>query len=87
MRPLARWPVMGVILVCIMWVLLCVLVPVLWVNLQLRSEMARMSGGGGVASVTMGVDTLVVVVPPVVFCLAWFLARWRSRPSARSGAG
>lgn len=79
MRPLAQWPVVGIMVVCILWILLCVVVPLIWVQIQLRSEVVRLSGSGGVAAVSMGVDTLVLVLPPAVFCLAWFLARRRSR--------
>jgi hypothetical protein len=84
MRPLAQWPVLGVVLVCITWVVLCVLVPLIWVAVKLRSEMAGSSGTGGVGGVTIGVNTLVVVLPPVLFCLAWLIARRRNRPAART---
>lgn len=78
MRPLAQWPAFAVVLVCIVWVVLCVLVPLVWVEIKLRSEVASLSGGG-VAAASFGIDALVVILPPLVFCLAWFMARRRSR--------
>ena len=84
MRPLAQWPVLGVVLVCATWVVLCVLVPLVWVAIKLRSEVAASSGSGGVALIAIGVNTLVVILPPVLFCLAWLIARRRNRPSTRT---
>ena len=84
MRPLAQWPVFGVVLVCIIWVALCMLVPLVWVLLKLRSEVAAASGSGGVVPVAIGVNALVVILPPVLFCLAWFIARRRNRPATRT---
>jgi hypothetical protein len=78
MRPLAQWSVLRVVLVCVSWVVLCALVPMVWVAIQLRSEMAGLSGTGGVGAVSVGVNTLVVILPPVLFCLAWFIARRRN---------
>ena len=75
---------LGVVLVCSIWVALCVLVPLVWVSIKLRSEMVRLSGSGGVGGVSIGVNTLVVILPPALFCLAWFIARRRSRPATRT---
>jgi len=55
MRPLAQWSVLSVVLVCVSWVVLCVLVPMVWLEIQLRSEMAGLSGTGGVADAAVGV--------------------------------
>ena len=38
MRPLAQWSVLRVVLVCVSWVVLCALVPMVWVAIQLRSR-------------------------------------------------
>ena len=84
MRPLAQWPVLGVVLVCVIWVALCVLVPLVWVSIKLRSEVAAASGSGGVGGVSIGVNTLVVILPPLLFCLTWFIARRRNRPDTRT---
>ena len=78
MRPLAQWSVLRVVLVCVSWVVLCALVPMVWVAIQLRSEMAGLSGTGGVGAVSVGVNALVVILPPVLFCLGWFIARRRN---------
>jgi hypothetical protein len=86
MRPLSKWPLPGVVLACVIWIVLCVLVPVVWVEIKLRSEMAELSGSGGVGSVSVGVNTLVVILPPVLFCLAWFIARRRNRPGTRTAS-
>jgi hypothetical protein len=61
-RRLAQLPVAGVVFVCLTWIVLCVLVPLLWVAIKLQLEMA---------------GQLAVVVPPVSLCLAWFAARRR----------
>jgi hypothetical protein len=45
---------------------------------DLRSEMAGLSGTGGVGAVSVGVNTLVVILPPALFFLAWFIARRRN---------
>ena len=79
MRPLAQWSVLRVVLVCVSWVVLSVVVPMVWLEIQLRSEMASLSGTGGgvVGAVSVGVDALVVILPPALFCLAWLIARRR----------
>jgi len=84
MRPLARWPVSGVVLVCAIWVVLCLLVPLVWVSLKMRSAAAASSGSGGIVLVAIGINALVVILPPVLFCLAWFIARRRNRSAART---
>jgi hypothetical protein len=83
MRPLAQWPVFGVVLACILWVVLCVLAPLLWVEIELRSEVTGLSGSGGVAAASFGVDAFVVVLPPLLFWLTWFIARRRNRADSR----
>jgi hypothetical protein len=84
MRPLAQWPVRAVVLVCFTWIVLCLLVPLIWVAIKLRSEMVTSSGSGGVGGVSVGVSTLVVILPPMLFCLAWLIARRRNRAAART---
>jgi hypothetical protein len=37
--------------------------------------MLGLSGTGGVGAVSVGVNALVVILPPVLFCLAWLIAR------------
>ena len=86
MRLLAQLPVLGVVFVCVIWAVICLVVTQIWVAIKLQSEMARLSGSGGVAAVVVGVDGLVVIVPPVLFCLAWFVARRRNWPPT-AGAG
>jgi ABC-type sulfate transport system permease subunit len=81
LRPLARWSLLQIVLVCAGWAVLCVMVPLIWVFLQARAEMAResASGGGGIGAVSMGVDATIVLVPPVVLVVAWLIARLRRR--------
>ena len=63
MRRLAEWPVLGVVLVCISWVLLCMFVPLLWVRIQLRWQMASLERDGAfVAVASAGIDGLVVLL-------------------------
>jgi hypothetical protein len=79
MRRLAEWPVLGVVLVCISWVLLCLLVPPVWMSLQMRRQMAIVERTGGVEAMSVGVDGLVVLLPPLAWCVAWLVARHRAR--------
>lgn len=82
MRRLAEWPVLGAVLVCITWVLLSMLVPLLWMSIQMRRQMARLEQTGGVEAMAVSVDGLIVVLPPLVFCVAWLFARHRARRAA-----
>jgi hypothetical protein len=84
MRRLAALPLLGVVLVCITWVLLCMFVPLLWISIQMRWQMASLKRYGGVADASVNVDGLIVLLPPLVFFVAWLFARHRT-PS-RSGA-
>jgi hypothetical protein len=79
MRRLSEWPVIGVVLVCITWVLLCVFVPLLWMSIQMRSHMVRLERTGGVEGMAVQVDGVIVLLPPLVFCVAWLLSRRRAR--------
>jgi hypothetical protein len=79
MRRLAEWPLFSVVLICITWVLLCVFVPLLWMIVEMRRQMARLERTGGVAGVASQVDGLIVLLPPLVFCAAWLFARHRAR--------
>ena len=62
MPPLRKRPedipslVKGVVLVCITWVLLTILVPLLWMIIQMRREMARLQRTGGVEAGVFYVD-------------------------------
>ena len=82
MRRLAEFPVPGVVLVCITWVLLTILVPLLWMIIQMRRQMARLERTGGVEAMGSQVDGLVVLLPPLVFCVAWLFACHRARRGA-----
>lgn len=82
MRRLAEWPVLGVVLVCITWVLLTILVPLLWMIIQMRRQMARLERTGGVEAIAVQDDGLIVLLPPLVFCVAWLIARHRARRAA-----
>jgi hypothetical protein len=79
MRRLAEFPVLGVVLVCITWVLLSMFVPLLWISIQMRRQMARLERTGGVEAMGVSVDGLIVLLPPLVFCGAWLFARHRAR--------
>ncbi len=79
MRPLAKWSVLDVVLVCAGWVVLCLLVPLLWVVIQLQLQMAAASDSAGGVGLAVGVNTLVVVLPPALLCLAWVGARHRAK--------
>ncbi len=81
MRPLAQWSFFRVLLVCTGWVVLCLLVPVLWVAIQLREQVAVESAArsGGIGAVSLAVNELVVLVPPLVFSAAWIWTRQRAR--------
>ena len=79
MRRLAEWPVLGVVIVCITWVLLSMSVPLLWMSIQMRRQMAIVERTGGVESMAVQVDALIVLLPPLVFCGAWLFARHRAR--------
>ena len=87
MRRLAEWPVVGVVLVCISWVLLTILVPLLWTMIQMRRQMARLERTGGVEAMATQVDGLIVLLPPLVFCVAWLFARHRARRAAAGQEG
>jgi len=82
MRRLAEWPVLGVVLVCITWVLLTILIPLLWMIIQMRRQMARLERTGGVEAMAVQDDGLIVLLPPLVFCVAWLFARHRARRAA-----
>ena len=82
MRRLAELPVLGVVLVCITWVLLCMFVPELWMRIQMRRQMAILERTGGVEGMVVNVDGLIVLLPPLAFCGAWFIARHRARRAA-----
>jgi hypothetical protein len=79
MRRLAELPLLGVVLVCITWVLLSMFVPLLWMSIQMESQMASLQRTGGVAAMAVQVDGLIVLLPPLVFCIAWSFARHRAR--------
>lgn len=80
MRRLAEVPVFGVVVVCITWILLTIFVPLLWMIIQMRRQVAILerSGSGGEGVVTY-VDGWVMLLPPLVFCMVWFIARRRAR--------
>ena len=82
MRRLAEFPVPGVVLVCITWVLLCMFVPLPWTISEMRKQMARLERTGGVEAMAVQVDGLIVLLPPLVFCVAWLFARHRARRRA-----
>ena len=57
---LAVLPVLGAVFVCITWVLLCMVVPLLWVRIQMRRQMASVQRTGGVEAMVVNVDGLIV---------------------------
>jgi hypothetical protein len=81
MRPLARWSFARVLLLCIGWVVLCVLGPIAWVAVQLTLQMTAASAAvaGGVGAVSVGINGAVVLLPPVLFVATWLIARRRAR--------
>jgi hypothetical protein len=79
MRRLSEWPALRVVLVCVTWVLLCMFVPLLWMSIQMRSQMARLQRTGGVEGMAVQVDGVIVLLPPLVACVAWLLSRHRAR--------
>jgi hypothetical protein len=84
MRRLAEWPALGVVLVCITWALLTIVVPLLWMMIQMRRQIADLERTGGVGAVATQVDGLIMLLPPLAFSVAWFIARRRaSRAAAR----
>ena len=87
MRRLAQFPVLGIVFVCITWVLLCMFVPLLWMSIQMRSQLVRLQRTGGVEGMAVQVDGLIVLLPPLVFCLAWLLSRHRARRRVARRAG
>ena len=82
MRRLADLPLLGVVFVCMTWVLLCMFVPLLWTIIEMRKHMARLERTGGVEAMAVQVDGLIVLLPPLVFCVAWLFARHRARGRA-----
>ena len=82
MRRLAQWPAIGGVLVCITWVLLTMLVPSLWMMIEMRREMARLEATGGVGGVAVQQGGSIVFLPPLVFWLTWLIARRRARRAA-----
>jgi hypothetical protein len=82
MRRLAEWPGPRVVLVCIAWVLLTMLVPLLWMIVEMRRQMARLEGSGGIAAGATQVDGLIMLLPPLAFSVAWFIGRHRARRAA-----
>ena len=87
MRRLAQFPVLGIVFVCITWVLLCMFVPLLWMSIQMRSQLVRLERTGGVEGTAVQVDGVIVLLPPLVFCLAWLLSRHRARRRVARRAG
>jgi hypothetical protein len=85
MRRLADLPVLGVVLVCITWVLLSMFVPLLWMSIQMRRRMAIVERTGGVEAMGVQVDGLIVLLPPLAFCVAWLIARHRARRAVARG--
>ena len=83
MRRFAEWPVRGVVLVSITWVLVCTFVPLLWMSIQMRRQMATVEGTGGVEAFVVTVDGLFVLLPPLALCVAWFIARHRARAAVQ----
>jgi len=79
MRRLAEWRLLGVVVVCTTWVLLCLFVPLLWLSIEMRWQMKSLTRYGGVADASVNVDGLIVFLPPLVFCVAWLFARHRAR--------
>jgi hypothetical protein len=55
------------------------LVPLLWMSIQMRRQMAMVERTGGVEAMSIGVDGLVVLLPPLAFCAAWLVAPHRAR--------
>lgn len=83
MRRLAEVPVLGVVFVCITWLLLSIFVPLLWMSIEMRSRMARLERTGGVDGMAVQVDGVIVLLPPLLFCVAWFIARRRAAANSR----
>ena len=81
MRPLGQWSFARVLLVCTGWVVLCLLVPVLWVAIQMRERVAVESaaGSGGIGAVSFAMNELVVLLPPLLFYATWIWTRQRAR--------
>jgi hypothetical protein len=79
MRRLAELPLLGVVLVRTTWVLLSIFVPLLWISIQMWWQMKSLTRYGGVADASVNVDGLIVLLPPLVFCVAWLFARHRAR--------
>jgi hypothetical protein len=82
MRRLAELPLLAVVLVCITWVLLGMFVPLLWMSIEMRRRMASLERTGGVEAMAVNVDGLIVLLPPLVFCVLWLFARHRARREA-----
>jgi len=68
-------------------VLLTILVPSLWMIIQMRRQMARLERTGGVEAMAVQVDAFIMLLPPLVFCVAWLFARHRARRAAARREG
>jgi hypothetical protein len=81
MHALRQWSFKRVLLLSGAWILLWVLVAAAWVLFQFRGFFME-SGSAGIASVSFGINELVLalpVVPPIVLIVIWAIARWLGR--------
>jgi hypothetical protein len=79
MRRLAEWPALTVVVLCIAWILISMFVPWVWMDIQMRRQLAIVERTGGVEGMSVQVDAVTVLLPPLAFCVAWFIARRRAR--------
>jgi hypothetical protein len=79
MQALRLWSFWKVLLVSGGWILLCVLLPAVWIVLQFRGSWpASSSGSAGIGAVSFSINVFMLLIPlgpPIVLILAWLIAR------------
>jgi hypothetical protein len=87
MQSLRYWSFWRVLLASGGWFVFCVLITAAWAAFQFRRELTSLtsSGSGGIGAVSAGINEpflWLVVLPPIILMVAWFMARWMGRSPA-----
>jgi hypothetical protein len=77
LQRLRRWSFTKLVLVCIGWLVVCILVPIAYVAAMLYLSTRSDSGSGGIGAVSVGIlDPLLWVPGPIVLLVVlWIVAK------------